>query len=431
MNRMKKTISFLVVTIMIINMALVMSKANAVDVSAQDVVEVSGEKSGETITATEENVESSSEEITTDYETSSEETTASSEVTTIEPESETTTPEPTTVLEKVEPWGKNSLGQFVNGKGEVIKGATMKGIDVSHHNGKIDWKKVKESDVDYAIIRCGYGDDYKKQDDRYWEYNVAQCEKYGIPYGVYIYSYATSVSQAKSEVEHVLRLIKGRKFAFPIYFDMEDNVQLNLSSAKRQEIANTFLNAIKLQGYECGVYANLNWWNNYIPKDVVNNPVWYKWVAQYNDEECSYTGSYEMWQCTSTGRVDGIYGDVDINFWFGEVRDNNYCSWTKPVVKKVAPPSTVKWKSYKRGKKKVTLKWKKVSKAKGYRIQYSTSKKFKKKVYNKYTNKTSITIKKLKSKKTYYFRVKAYKYNNLKKKVYSKKWSKVKRIKIK
>ena len=103
------------------------------------------------------------------------------------------------------PWSKNEQGQFINGNGAVLEGATMKGIDVSKWNGEINWAKVAASDVDYAIIRCGYGDNYISQDDAYWKKNVEGCEKNNIPYGVYIYSYAETVAQAKSEAAHVLR----------------------------------------------------------------------------------------------------------------------------------------------------------------------------------------------------------------------------------
>lgn len=343
----------------------------------------------------------------------------------------TTTKAPTT---SVQPWGKNSKGQFVNGNKKVIAGATMKGIDVSKWNGKIDWSKVAKSDVDYAIIRCGYGDDLKSQDDSYWAANVAGCEKYNIPYGVYIYSYATTVKQAKSEAAHVLRLVKGHTLNFPIYLDMEDKVQASLSKSKRETIANTFLSAIKAAGYECGIYANLNWWNNYLPASLAEKTSW-KWVAQYNDNACTYNGTYQMWQSTSDGKVDGISGRVDINFWFGPVRTRlyNIQSSNKVVTSKpVTAPKRVTMKSVKMAKKKATVKWKKISGVKGYQIQYSTSKKFTKKTTkSKTTTKTSITIKKLKSKKTYYFRVRAYKKNAAKQKVYSKKWSKVKKAKIK
>ena len=82
-------------------------------------------------------------------------------------------------------------GQYVNNRGEVIEGATLKGIDVSVHNGEIDWVKVKADGIDFAIIRCGYGQNQTNQDDSRWEYNVSECERLGIPYGVYLYSYAT------------------------------------------------------------------------------------------------------------------------------------------------------------------------------------------------------------------------------------------------
>ena len=80
--------------------------------------------------------------------------------------------------------------------------ATKKGIDVSEHNRNIDWEKVKAAGIDYAIIRCGYGDNYDNQDDKQWLRNVSECERLGIPYGVYIYSYAQSTDMATSEAQH-------------------------------------------------------------------------------------------------------------------------------------------------------------------------------------------------------------------------------------
>lgn len=337
----------------------------------------------------------------------------------------------TSVFAQVAPWSKNAEGKFVNGNGEVMEGATMKGIDVSKWNGDIDWQKVLNSDVDFAIIRCGYGDNITSQDDAFWQKNATECEKYGIPYGVYIYSYAQTTKQALSEADHVLRLVKGRKLTFPIYYDMEDKTQEKLTTTQRGELATTFLNEISKAGYPCGVYANLNWWNNLLPETLGANTTMYKWVAQYNNVGTTYKGSYQMWQCTSQGRVDGIYGDVDINFWFGEYDKDKLLSYIPPkaVPKKVTAPKNTKIKSIKKGTKKLTVKVKKVSSAKGYRIQYSTSKKFKNKK-NKYSTKTTVTIKKLKKKKTYYLRTKAYKLDS-KKKVYSNKWSAVKKAKTK
>ena len=141
--------------------------------------------------------------------------------------------------------------------------ATRKGIDVSEHNGIIDWAQVKASGIDFAIIRCGYGMDQTDQDDKQWLRNVTECERLGIPYGVYIYSYATNTDRAKSEAEHVLRLIQGRNLSYPVYFDMEDE---STEKADHAAIAQMFCNTIKNAGYAVGVYANTSWWNTYLTR---------------------------------------------------------------------------------------------------------------------------------------------------------------------
>ena len=82
-------------------------------------------------------------------------------------------------------------------------GATLVGIDVSHHQGKIDWAAVAADGIKFAILRCGYGENLPEQDDRYFEYNAAECQRLGIPYGVYLYSYATDAARAELEADHV------------------------------------------------------------------------------------------------------------------------------------------------------------------------------------------------------------------------------------
>lgn len=106
---------------------------------------------------------------------------------------------------------KKIAGKYRSSNGSIIQGAIARGIDVSHNQGVIDWKKVKADGVDFAIIRCGYGANQREQDDRQWLDNVLECEKYGIPYGAYLYSYADTVAKAKSEAAHVLRLVRGHK----------------------------------------------------------------------------------------------------------------------------------------------------------------------------------------------------------------------------
>lgn len=177
-------------------------------------------------------------------------------------------------------------------------------IDVSEHKGKIDWEKVKPQ-IDGAILRCGYGMDIQRQDDTQFKRNADECTRLGIPFGVYLYSYADSTEKAKSEAAHVLRLIKPYKLSFPVYYDLEENG----TQKGAIERANIFGDIIEKAGYWCGVYANLNWWNNYLN----GLERFTKWVAQYN-KTCDYKGAnLDIWQYTDKGKIDGIKGNVDMN----------------------------------------------------------------------------------------------------------------------
>lgn len=191
-----------------------------------------------------------------------------------------------------------------------------KGIDVSYNQKNIDWAKVKADGVKYAIIRCGYGMDIKNQDDTYYKRNVDECVRLGIPFGIYLFSYANTVDKAKSEAEHVLRLVKGYKPSLGIWYDIEDNnTSGSVSKSTLTNIINTFCEKIATNGYYVGVYANLNWLNNKIDTSIKNKyPIW---VAQYNSK-CQYTGKYVIWQYTSSGKVNGISGNVDMNYLYDD-----------------------------------------------------------------------------------------------------------------
>ena len=203
-------------------------------------------------------------------------------------------------------------GKWINSLGKPIVGALEKGIDVSSFQKEIDWQKVADSDVSYAIIRCGYGNDEISQDDSYWKYNADECTRLGIPFGVYIYSYAMNVEEAKSEAEHVLRLVEGYDLSYPIYFDLEDEKYTGkLTNKEIADIAEVFCDTVEAAGYDVGIYANLYWFNNKLTDSRFDQ--WPKWIAQYNSQ-CDYRGEYTMWQCTSSGIVDGIEGTVDLNF---------------------------------------------------------------------------------------------------------------------
>lgn len=199
--------------------------------------------------------------------------------------------------------------------------AVANGIDVSKWNGDIDWAKVKEAGVDYAIIRCGFGSNLEKHDDTYWKANADACTELGIPFGTYIYSYADSMDDAVSEAEHVLRLIEGYDLSYPVYYDLEDDcITDNFTNAEIAELAETFCGIIEEAGYEAGIYANKYWFT-----EILTDPVfekWDKWVAQY-DDTCTYEGDYAMWQCSPNGIVDGIEGVVDLNIEY---------DWTNAVI---------------------------------------------------------------------------------------------------
>ena len=189
-----------------------------------------------------------------------------------------------------------------------------KGIDVSTHQGKIDWQKVKNAGIDYAILRCGYGSDIASQDDSQFARNMAECERVGMPFGVYLYSYANSVEKAKSEAQHVLRLIKGHKLQYPVYYDLEDSGTTGkCSKALILEIAKAFVNTLEAKGYWVGIYSNTYWNNTYLTDSWYDSKA--RWVAQYNSK-CTYKGEYGMWQYSSKGKVDGISGNVDMNYCY-------------------------------------------------------------------------------------------------------------------
>ena len=187
-------------------------------------------------------------------------------------------------------------------------------IDISVHNGDIDFKKVK-SQVDGVIIRCGYGSDIKSQDDKKWKQNVEGCIDNDIPFGVYIYSYAKTNEMAISEAEHVIRLVKPYKdkLSYPVYYDLEEDG----TQKGAVERARAFAKVLTDAGYVVGMYANKNWWDNYL----VGLNEFTKWVAKYgiNDGKPHTKPNIkgmDIWQYTSVGNIDGIKGNVDMNICY-------------------------------------------------------------------------------------------------------------------
>ena len=176
-------------------------------------------------------------------------------------------------------------------------------IDVSHHQGAIDWEQVKNAGIAGVIIRCGYGMDQASQDDREWKRNADACARLGIPFGAYLYSYADSIEKAASEAQHALRLLAGYRLSYPVYYDIEKAGTEN-GAAER---ARVFCEKIRSAGYLPGVYANKNWWDHYLT-DLTE---YTRWVARYSDT--LGMEDVDLWQYTSGGTVPGIAGRVDLN----------------------------------------------------------------------------------------------------------------------
>lgn len=213
------------------------------------------------------------------------------------------------------------------GSGENAKAS---GIDVSRWQGSIDWAAVKNSGVQFAIIRCGYGDDITSQDDEYWLKNVTACEQYHIPYGVYLYSYATDAAGAAREAAHAIRLLKGHSPSLPVYIDLEENALYNLGRDTVVTVANTFCSLLTSAGYTAGIYSNTSWWNRVL-QPIARDSTYSHWISQWNST-CTANASYTLWQYSATGAVTGISGDVDLDRWYGGLIDVPANAWYHDAV---------------------------------------------------------------------------------------------------
>ena len=192
-------------------------------------------------------------------------------------------------------------------------GAVARGIDASNFQGTIDWNQVKAAGIEFAILKVGPV--YGNIDDSF-ERNATECERLGIPYGVYYYSYARSLKDANKDAERTLAWLGGHHPSLPVYYDLEDNYILqdpNFSKDKLAQIAQTFCNRMEAVGFKSGIYANLNWLNNYLDSPSLSG--YDRWVAQYN-WRCDYAGSYSFWQYSSSGNVPGVNGRCDMNYCF-------------------------------------------------------------------------------------------------------------------
>ena len=189
-----------------------------------------------------------------------------------------------------------------------------KGIDVSRHNGVIDWAKVKADGVKFAMIRAGYG--AGTIDDKF-ERNIKECNRLGIPCGVYWFSYAYTPEMARKEAQAVLKAVKPYKLEYPIAYDFEyDSVSyaakqgVKMTKQLATSLVEAFCGEIEKNDYYVVNYANLDYLSKYFDNKLLKK--YALWLAHWTDAE-KPVQECVMWQYSAKGKVNGISGDVDMN----------------------------------------------------------------------------------------------------------------------
>ena len=195
----------------------------------------------------------------------------------------------------------------------------IEGLDVSSYQGTIDWAKVAKTKK-FAILRAGTGHNGENNKDSKFEENYKNARAAGMKLGAYFYSYAKSVEGAQKEARYFLSNIKGKKFEWPVYYDIEESSQF--SAGIHNKIAKAFCQILEEKKYYCGIYASGSRWSSNFDKDVRTK--YTVWVAHWGVKKPTYTGTYHMWQKTSDGSVDGIKGRVDL--------DESYINF-EPIMK--------------------------------------------------------------------------------------------------
>ena len=233
--------------------------------------------------------------------------------------------------------------------------AKAQGIDVSGYQKNIDWQQVKNAGIDFAIIKIGNIDASEKDGwytDSCFQRNISECERLGIPYGVYAYSYAKSAGEAQNGANHVIALLKGHHPTLPVYIDLEDDSTLNYangykatsdhsanmnhldynaSRSNQAAIARAFCDQVSAAGYTPGVYSGASWFKSILTDSCFSTSGWNIWTAQYwygksynqtLSESPQYPSKYDCWQYSSLATVPGISGNVDINYWYSSLSNN-------------------------------------------------------------------------------------------------------------
>lgn len=225
-------------------------------------------------------------------------------------------------------WVIQNIGFPIN---TFVRHGKIQVIDISSYNGKVNWKKVKDKKINHAMLKIGSGihGNRKGREDSMFSTNYRSARLASIYRGVYYYSYATSVEDAKKEAEHCLQLldkhnISSSDLKLPVVYDMEEDSTMNLPKETVTAIATTFLDEIKKAGYTPMIYTNAsNFRRHFIYRDIKGYKIW---VAHYtSSSQPAVTFQYHMWQYTDRANIPGANtgrGHCDLNYYLVDKEGN-------------------------------------------------------------------------------------------------------------
>lgn len=232
-------------------------------------------------------------------------------------------------------------------KGDTI---LMKGIDISKYQPTVDFAKVKAAGYDFVIIRAGLG---KGTVDSYFEKHYNAAKQAGLYVGAYWYSYATTISDAKQEADAFIKVLKGKQFEMPVYYDLEERKTFNTGKANVSNIITIFCTALEDAGYYCGIYGGQELAQNYMTAAQTTRYAF--WLAQYLKNP-RYDGQYGMWQFgvagatannnpTGVKAVPGVSGQCDLDYCYVDypviIKQRGRNGFTKPEPTPVEPDEPV------------------------------------------------------------------------------------------
>ena len=230
------------------------------------------------------------------------------------------------------------------------------GIDVSHYQGKIDWKKVAASGIKFAIMKCQY-EAQSHRIDEYFDYNYSEAGKYGISRGVYIYIARASMADPQGDAQALLKNLAGRKLEYGIWLDLEDKTVDVRGKAYIRNLAYIYSDIFMKAGYYVGIYCNRDWYIRLIHDDLKQSFDF--WIARYPKNDRGIynehstlkppTNAAVAWQYSSKGHVPGIIGKVDL--------DVDYDGIVNLVFDNVRNPYTLSLNELREGNKGESVKW--------------------------------------------------------------------------